>query len=125
MNLNCRERAGVTIVRLSDRATSLALDVAAKDLIARGRRRLVLDLAGISSLSDGDMGDLVSGLAAVDRAGGRMKLLHAAGGVRSLLDQTGLSRVFEIYDDEDTAVRSFAPATDPSADNPHSEVFIG
>jgi len=124
MTSNCRERAGVTIVRLSDPATRLALDVTATDLIARGYRQLVLDLAGVSSLSDGDMGDLVSGLAAVDRAGGRMKLLHAAGGVRSLLDQTGLSRVFEIYDDEDAAVRSFG-STDPSADNPNSEVFIG
>jgi len=125
MTVNCREREGVTIVRLSDPATRLALDAAAKDLIGRGRRQLVLDLAGIISLSDGDMGDLVSGLAAVDRAGGRLKLLHAAGGVRSLLDQTGLSRIFEIYDDEDAAVRSFDRSTDPSADNSHSEVFIG
>ena len=125
MTLNCREQAGVTIVRLSDPATSLALDVTATDLIERGRRQLLLDLAGISSLSAGDMGDLICGLAAVHRAGGRMKLLHAAGGVRSLLDQTGLSRVFEIYDDEDAAVRSFGSAPDPSADNPNSEVFIG
>ena len=125
MTVNCRERAGVTIVRLSDPANSLALDVAADNLIARGRRQLLLDLAGISSLTAGDMGDLVCGLAAVHRAGGKMKLLHAAGGVRSLLEQTGLSRVFEIYDDEDAAVRSFVPAMDPSADNPHSEVVIG
>jgi anti-sigma B factor antagonist len=54
------------------------------------------------------IGELVSGYRTVKGLGGALKILSPTAKVRSALSLTKLLPIFEIFDDEDTAVASFA-----------------
>lgn len=77
-------------------------------LFDRGDRRIVLDMHQVSFVDSGGLGELIaSKKRALDR-GGEIKILQPSRRVRDLLVVTRLDQVFEIYDDEAAAVRSFA-----------------
>jgi anti-sigma B factor antagonist len=79
-----------------------------RDLVAKGNRKLVLNLAGITHMDSAGIGELVTGFTTAATSGGRLKLLGLTKKVRELLQITKLYPVFEVFDDEAVAVRSFA-----------------
>ncbi len=106
------EVGDVTLVEASGRIT-LGQEVAAlrqvlEDLNAKGRRKIVLNLAGVSYIDSSGIAELVSGFTAAKRNGGTLKLLKLTKRVQDLLQITKLSTVFEIFDDESKAIASFA-----------------
>jgi len=78
------------------------------NLVRRGRQRLVLDLGGVTHIDSTGVGLVAAKYLTVRRLGGDLKLLHLTPRATQLLTITKLSRVFEIFDEEDQAVRSFA-----------------
>ncbi len=54
---------------------------------------------------------LVAAFASLTNQGGQLKLLNVMPRVKDLLLITKLYTVFDVFDDESTALRSFAPAT--------------
>ena len=51
---------------------------------------------------------MVSGFTTVTNSGGQLKLLGLSKRVKDLLQITKLYTVFDVYDDEATAIKSFA-----------------
>jgi anti-sigma B factor antagonist len=102
----------VTIVDLAGRVTlgdsSCALRQTVRDLIQQGERRILLNLRDVTYIDSAGMGELVSSYAAMTHRGGEIKLLHAANKVQDVLRATRLSLVFENFNDEAEALRSFA-----------------
>ena len=106
-------RAGeVTILTLSGRIVLEEGDIPLReyvdDLARQGRVKVVLDMQAVSRLDSAGIGMLVAKFLTLHRRGGRMKLLHLTERASHLLKITRLDSVFEIFDTEEDAVRSFA-----------------
>jgi len=102
----------VTVVDVSGRITlgegSSNLRDGIRTLVNDGHKKLVLNLADVSYIDSSGIGELVSAFTSVANNGGHLKLLNLTKRVRDLLQITKLYTVFDVYDSETTAVRSFA-----------------
>lgn len=79
-----------------------------KDLAAKGSQKLLLNLSEVSYIDSSGIGELVSGFTTVTNHRGQLKLIGLTKRVKDLLQITKLYTVFEVFDDEASAVRSFA-----------------
>ncbi len=106
-----RELDGVTVLDLSGRITlgegSVQLRDAIRDLIAKGQHRILLDLGEVSYIDSSGLGELVSAYTTAKNQGATLKLLKLTKKVHDLLQLTKLYTVFEIFDDEASAIASF------------------
>ena len=84
-----------------------ALRSAIRDLIAHGKKKIILNLAEVDYIDSSGVGELVGGYTTVRNAGGELKLLNLTQKVHDVLNVTKLYTVFDIRDDEFKAVKSF------------------
>jgi anti-sigma B factor antagonist len=106
-----REANGVSILDVSGRITlgegSSALRDAIRERSGKGHQKILINLSDVSYMDSSGMGMLVSGFATVTNQGGQLKLMNVTNRVKDLLLITKLYTVFEVYDDERSALRSF------------------
>ncbi len=106
-----RENGGATIVDMSGRITlgegSALLREMVRDLLGKGQKKIILNLADVNYIDSSGIGELVSGFTTVKNQGGELKLLHLTNKVRDLLQITKLYTVFDVHSDEQAAIRSF------------------
>ena len=109
-----RRIGDVTILQLIGRLELEDGDVVLRDavnhLVEAGRVKLVLDMKEVTRLDSAGIGMLVSKYLTAKRGGGTLKLLHPTERTDHLMDITKLTSVFEIFEDEEAAIRSFDPA---------------
>ena len=86
----------------------LALRKRIHELVDRGFAKVVLDLGGVSYIDSSGVGMVVAKLKTLKERGGDMKLLHLDRRAESLLGMLKLLILFETFQDEAEAVRSFA-----------------
>jgi anti-sigma B factor antagonist len=79
-----------------------------RDLAAKGDKKILLNLSDVTYIDSSGIGEMVSGYTTVTNHGGVLKLLGLNKRVKDLLQITKLYTVFEVHDDEASAVRSFA-----------------
>ena len=112
IKISTRQVDGVTILDLSGRITlgegSVQLRDAVRDLLAKGQRKILLNLADVNYIDSSGIGELVSAFTTVKNQGGELKLLNLTKKVHDLLQITKLYTVFDVQDDETSAVGSFA-----------------
>jgi anti-sigma B factor antagonist len=75
-------------------------------LVNQGRKKIILNLAGVPYVDSAGLGEMISAYTTVTRQGGSLKLLHLTKSLTDLLSITKLLTVFETFDSEDEAVRS-------------------
>ena len=111
MKSQVRDRGDVRIVELSGKITIGSGDVKIRELIdealAAGKKNIVLDLAGVSTIDSSGIGEMVACYTTVTKKGGHLKLLRLSPKINDILQVTQLITVFEVFDNEDEAVRSF------------------
>src|ERR1051325_886152 len=111
MKASTRQVNGVTIVDLSGRITlgegSVVLRDTVRDLIAKGDKKILLNLGEVTYIDSSGIGELVSAFTTVRNQGGELKLLNLTKKVHDLLQITKLYTVFDVKDDEATAISSF------------------
>ena len=112
VKLATRQVGDVTVVDAVGRITlgegaSMFRDTI-RDLASSGHKKLLLNLAEISYIDSSGIGEMVSGFTTVTNQGGAVKLLNLTKRVKDLLQITKLYTVFEVFDDEAAAVRSFS-----------------
>jgi anti-sigma B factor antagonist len=111
MKVATRQVDGVTILDLSGRITlgegSVTLRDAVHDVLAKGSKKILLNLENINYIDSSGIGELVSGFTSVRNAGGELKLLNLTKKVHDLLQITKLYTVFDIWDNEASAITSF------------------
>ena len=112
MTVKTRQVDGVTILDLSGRITlgegSITIRDAVRDVVAKGSNKILLNLGDVSYIDSSGLGELVSAYTTVKNAGGELKLLNLTKKVHDLLQITKLYTVFDVKDDEASAVASFA-----------------
>ena len=111
MKSSTRQIDGVTIVDLSGRITlgegSVILRDTVRELMGKGSKKILLNLGDVNYIDSSGIGELVSAFTSVRNQGGELKLLNLTKKVHDLLQITKLYTVFDVKDDETTAVKSF------------------
>jgi anti-sigma B factor antagonist len=112
MKASSRQVNGIMIVDLSGRITlgegSVILRETVRDLLGKGNKKILLNLGDVSYIDSSGIGELVSAYTTVRNQGGELKLLNLTKKVHDLLQITKLYTVFDVKDDETSAVKAFA-----------------
>jgi anti-sigma B factor antagonist len=80
---------------------------AMRDMVSKSQKKILLNLGEVSYIDSSGIGELVSGFTTVTNSGGALKLLNLNKRVKDLLQITKLYTVFDVHDDEASAIRSF------------------
>ena len=111
MKVSTRQVDGITILDLSGRITlgegSVQLRDAIRDLIGKGEKHILLSLGDVNYIDSSGLGELVSAYTTSKNQGATLKLLKLTKKVHDLLQLTKLYTVFDIYDDEASAIASY------------------
>lgn len=106
-----RQAGDVTILDLDGKVTigegSVALRNAIRRLLGDGKNKILMNLGGVGYIDSSGIGELVSSFTAVNKEGGTLKLLNLTQKIQDLLAITKLLTVFDVYEDEATALSSF------------------
>jgi anti-sigma B factor antagonist len=106
-----RTVGNVTVVDISGRIVlgpeSAALRSLVTDLLSKGHKKILLNLAEVNYIDSSGLGHLVSAFTSVRKQEGELKLLKVTNKVHDLIQITRLYTVFDIRDDEAEAVKSF------------------
>ena len=112
MQIEERVVDGVTILDLKGKMTLGEGDELLKDkinsLIQQEKKKLLLNLEAVPYIDSAGLGEIVRTYTTVSRQGGSLKLLNLTKRITDLLSITKLLTVFETFDSENEAVRSFS-----------------
>lgn len=111
LNITERQAGDVTILDMSGKVTigegSVALRNAVRRLLQEGKKKVLLNLAGVGYIDSSGIGELVSSYTTVSGAGGQLKMLNLTQKLQDLLAITKLLTVFDVYDDEGEALGTY------------------
>lgn len=106
-----RQAGDVTILDMSGEVRigegSIALRDAIRRISGEGKKKLLLNLGGVNYVDSSGIGELIANYTTVSRQGGQLKLLNLTDRIQNLLVITKLLTVFDVYEDEPTALKSF------------------
>jgi anti-sigma B factor antagonist len=86
---------------------SAEFHTAIRRLAESGEKNILVNLANVTYIDSGGLGELVAGYTALKRNDGDLKLLNLTSRVHELMVMTKLLTVFDAYEDESAAVKSF------------------
>src|ERR1700745_50099 len=102
LNMRERQAGDVTILDMDGRITigegSVALRSAIRRLLEEGKKKILLNLAGVGYIDASGIGERVSRSPAIHKEGGELKLLSLTRKLQDLLTITKLLTVFDAYD---------------------------
>jgi anti-sigma B factor antagonist len=112
MKVNYSDVNGVTMVELEGRimlsdGSAFELRDCIRELLAMGRKNILLNLAGITYIDSAAVGQLIDAHKRARQLDGEVKLLKLTARVDNMLEITKLYRVFDIYNDTRTATATF------------------
>ncbi len=113
MQTASRQIGGITVVDIKGRITvgegNIMLREVVTTLLEKGNITILLNLRGVSYVDSAGLGELVRTHANLQRQGGQLKMASLNKKVQDLLKATSLHKVFDVYEDEASALRSFGP----------------
>ena len=111
LKLNTREVKGIVIVDLSGRLTmgESVADIRneIRDQMEQGVRKVLLNMADVTYIDSAGLGELTAAFTSMKNRDGQLKLLSLTKRVHDLMQITKLYTVFDVFDDEKTALASF------------------
>jgi anti-sigma B factor antagonist len=112
MQIDERAVGDVVVLDLKGKVTLGEGDELLKDkvnsLVNQGKKKIVLNLEGVPYIDSAGLGEIVRTYTTVSRQGGSLKLLGLTKRITDLLSITKLLTVFETFESENDAVRSFS-----------------
>ena len=100
LNISERQAGEVTVLDMDGKITI-------RRLLEEGKKKILLNLAGVGYIDSSGIGELVSSYTAINKDGGQLKLLNLTQKLRDLLTITKLLTVFDVYESEPEALNSF------------------
>src|SRR5687767_3797087 len=111
MDISERTSGNVTILDLKGKLNlgeaTQRLHDKINSLLQQGRKNIVLNLGDVASLDSGGLGELVRTLTTMQKHAGSLKVANLPRRVQDLLVMTRLVTVFDTYEDEGSALKSF------------------
>ena len=112
MKTKIRDVGGVRVLDLEGKITIGSGDVelrkSIEDAVATGHNHILLNLKGVTHIDSSGIGEMVGCFTTMARKGGKMKLLNLTPKINDILQVTQLITVFDVFDDETDALKSFA-----------------
>ncbi len=112
MKMTQEIRDGIVILRLSGQLMggpdADAVRQTIQSVLKQGHRKILIDLEEVSWINSTGLGILISGHMLAANSGGRLKLMRVSKRIDSILGVTRLNTVFEIFGEEEAALKSFA-----------------
>jgi anti-sigma B factor antagonist len=112
LKMNVREVDGVGVVGLEGRVVlgeeSNALREQVKSMLAAGQKKIVLNMDHVTYIDSAGLGTLVAAHHSARTQGASLKLSNLGSRFQEILQVTKLLTVFEVYDSEAAAIRSFS-----------------
>ena len=106
-----RQAGDVTILDMTGEVRigegSISLRDSIRNLADQGKKKVLLNLAGVKYMDSTGVGELIANYTTISRQGGQLKLLNLTDRIQNLLVITKLLTVFDSYDDEAEALKSF------------------
>ena len=111
MKISSRQANDIAILDLSGQIKlgegSSVLRDSVKELLAKGQKKILLNLGDVNYIDSSGLGELVSAFTTAKNQQAEVKLLNLTKKVHDLLQLTKLYTVFDIYDDEAHAITAF------------------
>ncbi len=111
LKLTNREVDGVSVIQLEGRIVlgeeSTALRERVKSLLANNKKNIVLNMDNVTYIDSSGLGALVAAHHSARSQNASLKLSNLGSRFQEVLQVTKLLTVFEVYDSEAAAVRSF------------------
>jgi anti-sigma B factor antagonist len=112
MQIEERVVNNVTILDLKGKITLGEGDEALKEkineLVHKNSKKILLNLEGVPYIDSAGLGEIVRTYTTVSRQGGQLKLLNLTKRITDLLAITKLLTVFETFDSESEALKSYS-----------------
>lgn len=112
MDIEERIVNGVTILDLKGKLILGEGDELLRDkinsVLHQGRKHILLNLEGVPYIDSAGLGEIVRTYTTVSRQSGKLKLLNLTKRIQDLLSITKLLTVFETYESEPEALKSFS-----------------
>lgn len=112
LKMGTREVKGIVIVDLNGRVTMgeacAAIRDEVRDQVAQGFHKILLNLAEVSYIDSAGLGELTAAFTSVKNRGGALKLVNLTKRVHDVMQITKLYTVFDVFDNEQKALASFA-----------------
>ena len=112
MQIEERAVGDVVVLDLKGKITLGEGDELLKDkvnsLVNQGKKKIILNLGGVPYMDSAGLGEVVRTYTTVSRQSGSLKLLNVTKRINDLLSITKLLTVFETFESENDAVRSFS-----------------
>ena len=111
MTIQERASGSVTVLDLDGKLVLGDGDVLLKDkihsLVFQGKKQIVLNLGGVNYVDSSGLGALIAASVTAKSNGGQIRLLNLTKRLSDLLSIAKLTTVFDTFDKEADAVRSF------------------
>ena len=119
LNITTRRSGPVAIVDLQGQIRlgegNINLHRAIRELVDAGEKKVLVNLAGVTHIDSSGLGELVAGYTTLERSGGEMKLMNLTEKVIDLMTMTKLLTVFDVFEDEASAVSSFGGGSEQAS----------
>ena len=106
-----RQAGDVTILDMTGEVRigegSISLRDSIRQLADQGKKKFLLNLAGVKYMDSTGVGELIANYTTITRGGGQLKLLNLTDRIQNLLVITKLLTVFDSFDNEAEALKSF------------------
>lgn len=112
MEITERSAGDVKVLDLTGQITFTDGDQVLKDkihsLVHQGHRKILANMADVTYVDSAGLGELVAAYITVTKAGGSMKLVNLTKKLTDLLSITKLLTVFDTFESEQEALRTFS-----------------
>jgi anti-anti-sigma factor len=112
MRFSSREAGGVVIIDIEGKILLGDGDVEIKQaidgLLSQNQKNILINLAKVPYIDSAGLGEMIRCFTAIRKAGGSLRLLAPNQRLIDLLTITKLVNVFDWYNDESTALKSFS-----------------
>ena len=112
MDVNKRQAGDVTILDLKGKITIGVGDVqlrnAVQEVMNGGASKVLINMAGVSTIDSSGIGELVSAYTTATNRGAKLKLINLPAKVSDILTITQLITVFDVYDSEEEGIKAFS-----------------
>jgi anti-sigma B factor antagonist len=111
MNIDERNVGDVTVLDLKGKMLigegDELLREKINDLVEGGKNKILLNLAEVPYVDSAGLGEIVRCYTTVSRSSGQLKLMNLTKRLEDLMSITKLLTVFDTYDNEETALKSY------------------
>jgi anti-sigma B factor antagonist len=111
MKIEMRTVGDIRILDCSGKITlgegTMAVRNTVRDILKDNGKKIILNLADVNYIDSSGIGELVSTYTTVTNNGGQLKLLSLTKKIHELLQITKLLTVFQVFDSEEAALKSF------------------